>query len=154
MTEPLQTVFPTINETGPVTLRQDRSYLHHVVPDPTGQFVLIPDLGGDRIRVYRYDQKKIAPVEELAPLMTAPGVGPRHAAFWWSPSNELYLFFNGELDQNVYSYRINYSETGLSWTKVSQIPAVSADIPATRAPTSEIAVSVSLWIGDVGRGGA
>ncbi|KAF2852892.1 putative isomerase YbhE [Plenodomus tracheiphilus IPT5] len=142
LTEPLQTIFPNLTATGPVTLRQDRSYLHHVILDPKKEFILIPDLGGDMIRVFTYDKKSIAPLRELAPLVTPPGAGPRHAAFWRAPGNgALYLFFNGELDQKVYSYRVEYAKGGLVWKQVSAVASVSEELPATTAPTSEIAVS-------------
>ncbi|KAF2821992.1 putative isomerase YbhE [Ophiobolus disseminans] len=142
LTEPLETIFPNITSTGPVTLRQDRSYLHHVILDPTREFILIPDLGGDMIRVFKYDEKNVAPLKELAPLVTNPGTGPRHAVFWKSPeSGVLYLFFNGELDQKIYSYRIEYKNGGLSWSQPSAIASISDDLAPTTAPTSEIAIT-------------
>lgn len=145
LSEPLQTIFPNTTSIGPVTLRQDRSYLHHVILDPSRKFLLMPDLGGDRIRVFKYDKQNIAPLVELAPLVTNPGTGPRHAVFWRSPKTGiLHLFFNGELDQKIYSYRVKYGNGGLSWSHPSSIVAVSESLPPTTAPTSEIAITVSL----------
>ncbi|PSN75514.1 putative isomerase YbhE [Corynespora cassiicola Philippines] len=141
LTGPLETIFPTINQTGPVAARQDASYAHHVILDPTGKFILIPDLGGDMVRVYSYNDETISPLEELSPLVSDPGAGPRHAAFWESPSGELFLFFNGELSQKVYSYRVEYTETGLAFTKNFEINGLDVEYPATTAPTSELAVS-------------
>ncbi|KAH7079236.1 Lactonase, 7-bladed beta-propeller-domain-containing protein [Paraphoma chrysanthemicola] len=142
LTEPLEIIFPNITSTGPVPLRQDRSYSHHVILDPTRKFILIPDLGGDLIRVFKYNKKNVAPLRELAPLVTVPGAGPRHAVFWKSPkSGALYLFFNGELDQKVYSYKVEYKNGGLSWSQTFAIASVSDDLPATTAPTSEIAIT-------------
>jgi 6-phosphogluconolactonase (cycloisomerase 2 family) len=142
-TGPLQQIFPTLEKTGPVTLRQDRSYLHHVILDPKGQYVLIPDLGGDRIRVYTYSNDGVAPLTEIAGLTAEPGSGPRHAFFRTSANGDLFIFFNGELDQKVYSYRVEYTASGLSFTKVFSITAVDENLPAEKAPTSEIAMSVS-----------
>ncbi|KAJ4360779.1 uncharacterized protein N0V89_001346 [Didymosphaeria variabile] len=141
LTGPLETIFPTINKTGPVPARQDRSYAHHVILDPTKKFILVPDLGGDMVRVYKYDPKTISPLSELKPLVADPGTGPRHAALWESPSGDLYLFFNGELSQKVYSYRVEYTETGLAFTKNFEIVGLDVEYPATTAPTSELAVS-------------
>ncbi|KAH7353201.1 Lactonase, 7-bladed beta-propeller-domain-containing protein [Plectosphaerella cucumerina] len=140
-TGPLQQIFPTLEKTGPVTLRQDRSYLHHVILDPKGQYVLIPDLGGDRIRVYTYSNDGVAPLTEIAGLTAEPGSGPRHAFFRTSANGDLFIFFNGELDQKVYSYRVEYTDSGLSFTKVFSITAVDENLPAEKAPTSEIAMS-------------
>lgn len=145
LTEPLETIYPNITTTGPVTLRQDLSYLHHVIVDPTREYLLMADLGGDRIRVFRYNEQNIAPLQELASLVTNPGTGPRHAVFWRSPETGLlYLFFNGELDQKIYSYRVDYTEEGLSWSEPFSIVSVSDSLPAETAPTSEIAITVRL----------
>lgn len=148
-TGPIQEIFPTLEKPGPVTLRQDRSYLHQVILDPTGRYVVIPDLGGDRIRVYAYNNDTIAPLTEVDGLTTEPGCGPRHAVFRTAANGDLFLFFNGELDQKVYSYRVEYTATGLSFTKVFSITSVDESLPAEKAPTSEIAMSVSsplCWI--------
>ena len=127
-----------------MTLRQDTSYLHHVVIDPKNKHILVPDLGGDRIRVFTKDPVSIAPIKEIAGLVTGPGVGPRHAAFLTTEKGETFLFFNGELDQNIYSYRVEYTNSGLEFTKISSIVSVNSNYPATKAPTSGIAISVSL----------
>ncbi|CAN9109494.1 unnamed protein product [Alternaria alternata] len=50
LSEPAQIIFPNTTAVGPVTARQDRSYLHGVFLDPTRKFLLMTDLGQDRIR--------------------------------------------------------------------------------------------------------
>ncbi|GKT46761.1 putative 6-phosphogluconolactonase [Colletotrichum spaethianum] len=140
-TGPLQEFFPTLEAPGPVASRQDTSYLHHVIIDPKNQYVLLADLGGDRVRVYTKDPTSIAPIEEVDGLVTGPGVGPRHGVFKTAANGDIFFFFNGELDQNIYSYKVEYKETGLAFTKVFSIPAVNASYPATQAPTSEIAIT-------------
>ncbi|KAJ3537515.1 hypothetical protein NM208_g6277 [Fusarium decemcellulare] len=138
---PVQLILPNITETGPVADRQDRSYLHHVIIDPKNEYIVIPDLGGDRCRVYAYDKDNVAPITEVGALKAEPGSGPRHGFFRIMENGETFFFFNGELDQKVYSYRVEYTETNLEFTKVFEIPALNANLPATRAPASEIAMS-------------
>jgi hypothetical protein len=58
-------------------------------------------------------------------------------------NGETFFFFNGELSQKVYSYRVKYKRNGLQFTKVFEIPAIDASLPSNTAPTSEIAMSVS-----------
>ncbi|KAK7428118.1 hypothetical protein QQZ08_005357 [Neonectria magnoliae] len=140
-TGPLQQIFPTLNQTGPVPSRQDRSYLHDVIIDPTNQYLVLMDLGGDLGRVYTYNEDTVAPIVEVDGLRTAPGTGPRHGVFKTMDNGDVFFFFNGELDQKVYSYRVTYTKTGLSFEKVFEIPAIDASLPATLAPTSEIALS-------------
>ncbi|KAK1445509.1 YkgB [Colletotrichum cuscutae] len=140
-TAPLQEFYPTLEKPGPVTARQDLSYLHHVIIDPKNQYVLLADLGGDRVRVYTKDPNSVAPIKEVDGLVTGPGVGPRHGVFKTMANGDVVFFFNGELDQNIYSYKVEYKETGLAFTKISSIPSVNANYPATKAPTSEIAIT-------------
>ncbi|KXH50095.1 YkgB [Colletotrichum salicis] len=140
-TAPLQEFYPTLEKPGPVTARQDLSYLHHVIIDPKNRYVLLADLGGDRVRVYTKDPNSVAPIKEVDGLVTGPGVGPRHGVFKTMANGDVVFFFNGELDQLIYSYKVEYKETGLAFTKISSIPSVNADYPATKAPTSEIAIT-------------
>jgi hypothetical protein len=50
---------------------------------------------------------------------------------------------NGELDQRVYSYQVEYKEDGLEWRLVDDVVSISEYLPVTTAPTSEIAITVS-----------
>lgn len=97
------------------------------------------------VRVFSWNQEALAPLTEQEPLLTDTGVGPRHGVFWTSATGSLYYLFVGELSQDVYTYEVTYTNTSLSWTKVSQITALGPgnEKPATTAPTSEIALSVS-----------
>lgn len=139
----IQDIYPALEVQGPVTLRQDRSYMHQIQQDPTGRYLFGPDLGGDRIRVYTFDNTTLQ-VTEQAPLMTEPGVGPRHGIFWRSSSDNLYFIFVGEISQKVYTYQITYSATGVTWTKVAEIVGLGNDNkkPAGTAPQSGIVLSV------------
>lgn len=143
-TGPEQTIYPTIEKNGPVAGRQDRSYVHEIIIDPTNKYVLAPDLGGDRIRVYTYDPDTIAPLVEIDSLPTDAGVGPRHGFFRINDAAETFLFFNGEISQNVYSYKVTYGDAGLSWEKVFEAPALglNSTLAAGTAPTSECAMTV------------
>jgi hypothetical protein len=148
---PAQITQPTSNVTGPIASRQSDSHAHHVILDPSRRFFLVPDLGADLIRVFKYHTHNFAPLAELEPLRTEAGAGPRHGVFWRAPGRGgdegLYLIFNGELSQKVYSYRITYTSSGLKWEKVFETYALGrlgeTLLPNT-APTSEIVVSVSL----------
>ncbi len=148
---PAQVLHPTSTIVGPIVSRQNGSFSHHVILDPAQKYILIPDLGADLIRVFTYNPVTVAPLTELAPLKTEPGAGPRHGVFWKAPGRgkgkDLYLLFNGELSQKVYSYRITYTSSGLVWKKVAEAHALGElgqTLPPNTAPTSEIALSVSL----------
>jgi 6-phosphogluconolactonase (cycloisomerase 2 family) len=67
---------------GPHRIEQVSSHPHHVVFDPGGRSVIVPDKGLDRVFVFRFDGAagKLTPTEQGAPIARA-GSGPRHAAF-------------------------------------------------------------------------
>lgn len=61
--------------------RQTNSHPHMVAFDPSGQWLLVPDLGLDRIHLHRVLPSQEG-VEEQPRSLTAPvGSGPRHAVF-------------------------------------------------------------------------
>ncbi|CVL01362.1 uncharacterized protein FPRN_11637 [Fusarium proliferatum] len=140
-TAPLQELTTKISQTGPIADRQEASHLHHVIIDPTGKYVLTPDLGGDVVRVFTYDKNTLAPIAEVGSLSAPRGSGPRHGFFRIMANGETFFFFDGELDQKVYSYSVKYTRTGLSFTKVFEIPSLNASFPPNTAPISEIAMS-------------
>lgn len=148
-TAPLQELTTKISQTGPIADRQEASHLHHVIIDPTGKYVITPDLGGDVCRVFTYDKNTLTPIAEVGSLSAPRGSGPRHGFFRIMANGETFFFFNGELDQKVYSYSVKYTRTGLSFTKVFEIPSLNASFPPNTAPISEIAMSVSHYISSV-----
>ncbi|POS73644.1 YkgB [Diaporthe helianthi] len=139
----VQTILPTSNKTGPIASRQDRSYSHQVIIDPTYTYVLVPDLGADLVRVFTYSPDTSAPLVEITPLTTDAGVGPRHGFFRVNHAGETFFFFGGELSQVVYSYRVTYGDSGLTFDKVFETPALglNSTLPVNTAPVSECAMT-------------
>jgi 6-phosphogluconolactonase (cycloisomerase 2 family) len=60
----------------------DAPHAHQAITDPSGRFVLVSDLGTDRIYVYRFDKTagKLSPNDPPF-YQAAPGTGPRHLSF-------------------------------------------------------------------------
>ena len=86
--------------TGPVTNRQQGPHTHQVMLDPSGKYLLSPDLGSDRIMVYAFDRNGgiLTPNPNQPFLQLDPGSGPRHLVF--HPSGE-FLFVVNELNSTV-----------------------------------------------------
>ncbi|KAF3208160.1 hypothetical protein TWF679_007800 [Orbilia oligospora] len=63
---------------GPNKERQESSHPHQVVVDPTGHYVVAPDLGADLLRLYSINGSRLS---ELQNITVAAGSGPRHVAF-------------------------------------------------------------------------
>jgi 6-phosphogluconolactonase (cycloisomerase 2 family) len=106
----------TLDGPGPVPDRQDAPHEHEAILDPTGQYILVPDLGADLVRVYSWDQETLK-LTALDPLKAEPGTGPRHAAFWnpYSVACEgctTFFYLVGELAASVTSYAVTYKPNG------------------------------------------
>jgi 6-phosphogluconolactonase len=80
---------------GPNASRQTRPHAHGICFSPDNKFVLINDLGTDRIMVYKLNTTTAELTPNATPYFTSlPGAGPRHLAFhpngkWAYSINEL-----------------------------------------------------------------
>ena len=114
----------TLSKPGPDPSSQDAPHEHEAILDPTGQYILVPDLGADLVRVFSWDQDSLK-LKALDPLEAAPGSGPRHAAFWnpYSVACDgctTYLYVVAELSSTVTGYAVTYKPNGggLSFSEV------------------------------------
>ncbi len=83
--------------------RQDKAHIHAAVFSPQGDYVFLPDLGSDKIWVFRFDATKtepLFPARELD-ITTVPGSGPRHFTFH---PNGKYAYCIEELSGMVVTY--------------------------------------------------
>ena len=62
--------------------RQDKAHAHSINPDPQNRFAYVPDLGQDRVVIYRLDTQegRLLP-NAPAYVELPPGFGPRHFDF-------------------------------------------------------------------------
>ncbi len=90
---------------GPVERRQNGPHAHQVVLDPGQNFLLVPDLGTDKVMIYAFESSTglLSANSHQAYLHLTAGSGPRHLAF--HPEGKL-LFVVNEL---------NYSLTACRW---------------------------------------
>jgi 6-phosphogluconolactonase (cycloisomerase 2 family) len=119
---------------------QDKAHIHQALLDPTGQYILFPDLGADLIRVYCIEPKTNNLVAHES-LKTKPKYGPRHAVFWSpedSPTN-VFLFVIHELSNKIVSYSVKYKETGgLEFCEVDEVSTFGNRNVTEEAAASEI----------------
>jgi 6-phosphogluconolactonase (cycloisomerase 2 family) len=84
---------------GPNKVEQTGSHPHHLVYDPAGRFLIVPDKGVDRIFTVEFDPTKpMLRLTEPGFVTTRPGAGPRHASF--HPSLP-FFYVNYELDSSL-----------------------------------------------------
>ncbi|KAJ8112639.1 hypothetical protein OPT61_g5035 [Boeremia exigua] len=116
---PLQTLNYTLDGPGAVPDRQEAPHPHQVLVDPTGSFLLVTDLGSDKIHINKID-KKSGKLTQCPSAKTLYGAGPRHAAFW-SPScsksrvaagTNTILYVANELSNTVTGWTVSYPRGG------------------------------------------
>ncbi len=79
--------------------RQTGPHAHSVTLDATNRFALVPDLGLDKLMIYRFDAKRGMLEPNGVPwLKMKPGAGPRHVAL--HPGGRFAYLIN-ELDSTV-----------------------------------------------------
>jgi 6-phosphogluconolactonase len=106
--------------------RQDKSYIHAAVFSPKGDYLFLPDLGADQIRVMKVDINSTQPLSTLLAnnVHCVPGSGPRHFTFHptlpyaycieeLSGYVSAYKYDHGQLDSIQRTF--SYSKTGDSY---------------------------------------
>ena len=103
--------------------RQTRPHAHAVVLSPDNRFVLVPDLGLDQIRTYRFDPARASLTPTDPPFVaTKPGSGPRHLTF--SPNGK-FAYSVHEMGSMVTAWSYAADEGKL--TEIQTISTLPAD---------------------------
>ena len=91
---------------GPNPRRQEKAHIHAAVFSPDYQFLFFPDLGADKIRVFKFNSRDTHPLQsfEINDIHSVPGSGPRHFAF--HPSNR-FAYCIEELSGTIAAFRYN-----------------------------------------------
>lgn len=118
---------------GPHRVEQPFAKPHFNPFDPTGQFVLVPDKGLDRVFSFKFDNGMLYPSDQ--PFVTSrEGAGPRHLAFH---PKAAFAYVINELDSSVTAYRFN-SHTG-ALSPIQVLPSLPATFTGnSRASEIEI----------------
>ncbi|QDS72943.1 hypothetical protein FKW77_008317 [Venturia effusa] len=112
---------------GPVAARQDMPHPHQTILDPTQQFILVPDLGSDLVRIFSIDQQTLK-LKPIAPLRTSAGYGPRHGKFSLDKISGTYKFYLvGELSALVTAYSVSYQDGGITFEKIASYDTVNPE---------------------------
>ncbi|THZ59590.1 3-carboxy-cis,cis-mucoante lactonizing enzyme, partial [Aureobasidium pullulans] len=111
-----QDIFFNLTRPGPNAERQDAPHEHEAVLDPTGNFIVVPDLGADLIRIFSIDAGSGDLVAEK-PFAVLPGSGPRHVVFYQphgvvGTQATTFMFLVSELANTVTSFKVSYPKAG------------------------------------------
>lgn len=134
----------TLEEPGPNPDRQEAPHPHQVVLDPTGAFVVVPDLGADLVRVFAVGEG--ASLLEGEALGVEPGSGPRHVAFReGEDEGDVVMYLISELTNTISGFGVEYKDGGMVFDELFTIPThgEGEEVPEG-AMAAEILVSVCL----------
>ena len=111
---------------GTVPSRQDKPHPHSTFTDPTGKYLLSADLGADLIRIFTIDATS-GNLKQCANAQTGAGDGPRHGAWYTSPSGATSLYIVNELGNSVTAWQVTYPADGcLTLKKTQALPTYPA----------------------------
>ena len=118
---------------------------HQALLDPTGKFVVVPDLGGNLLRVFTWTKDSGSDVlVEQTPYKTKPDIGPRHAVFWDRSVDavDTYLFVLAELANIITTYKVTYTTEGtLDFTELDTQNTFGGAPPPEGAAAGELQIS-------------
>jgi 6-phosphogluconolactonase len=86
--------------------RQDKPHVHAVILSPDNKYLLVPDLGTDKVNVYNFEPGNEKPLSPASPAFASanPGGGPRHLTF--HPNGKhAYLVLEMEGAVTTYDYK-------------------------------------------------
>lgn len=92
--------------------RQEKPHVHATVFSPKEDYLFTPDLGTDRINIYKFDASDNKPLSPAQPayVSASPGNGPRHITFH---PNGKFAYVIEELSGTVTGYRYNHGKLAL-----------------------------------------
>ena len=97
--------------------RQDQAHAHSINPDPRNRFAYVPDLGQDRVVIYRLDTEngRLVP-NDPSYVEVNPGFGPRHIDFH---PNGQWAYLINELGSSIMAFEYAQEAGGLSEFQVT-----------------------------------
>ena len=109
--------------------RQDKPHVHSVVLSPDDKYLLVPDLGTDKVYQYKVDVTKPQALSPAAAPFTTvkPGGGPRHLAFH---PNGKYAYLALELEASVAAFDYKDGKLALKQTITMIEPGFNGKVSA------------------------
>jgi len=123
---------------GPNRKRQDGPHPHSANIDPTEEFVYVPDLGIDKVMIYRLDVERSVLRQNDPPFAElAPGSGPRHMTFH---PNGRFAYVINELGNTITAFAFNPEDGSLE--EIQTVPTLPEDFEGENT-TADIHITPS-----------
>jgi 6-phosphogluconolactonase len=101
-------------------VRQKGPHAHSITLDASNRFAYVPDLGLDKLMIYRFDAEAgILQAHEQGCFETRPGAGPRHFVF--HPADR-YAYLINELDSTIVA--LSHDREGGTLEEIQTVPAL------------------------------
>ncbi|KAH8678802.1 Lactonase, 7-bladed beta-propeller-domain-containing protein [Tricladium varicosporioides] len=143
--------------------RQEAPHPHEALLDPTGSFIVVPDLGADLVRIFSIDAST-GKLTAQTPFAVTPGSGPRHGAFVGGATaikgcnkakteclaeakanaKPTFFFLISELSNTITSYKVTYGSGNaktMSFEKVFESGTYGNQTTPVGAAAAEAIVS-------------
>ena len=139
----------TMDGPGAIPDRQDSPHPHQALFDPSGKYVIMPDLGADLIRRFSVNgNASDAPFTELEPVKVTPATGPRHGAFYPPTGEPKFYYLVGEIGNTVTVFSLSYGET-LDFKEIQSISTLPDDYPHDPDHGAASEIAFTMGEGDV-----
>lgn len=103
--------------------RQKGPHAHSVTLDASNRFAFVPDLGLDRLMVYRFDPTRgMLEANGVPWIKMKPGAGPRHVAFH---PNGTFAYLVNELDSTIAA--LAYAGAAGTFSHLQTVPTLPRD---------------------------
>jgi len=144
--KPLQLEKFTLAQKGPNS-RQDVAHPHEALLDPTGKFMLIPDLGADLIRIFNIDATS-GKLTACGSGKADAGDGPRHGKFYNTKSSTTtpdVLFTLNELGNSVSAWTVKYPAAAGGCLTLTKTQTLSTYAPGTKGGSTTKAAELRVF---------
>ncbi|KAI1150729.1 Lactonase, 7-bladed beta-propeller-domain-containing protein [Nemania diffusa] len=133
-----------VNITGTLGPNQTAHHPHQALLDPSGRFMVVPDLGGDQILVLRVENDAFAITNSVSLFA---GAGPRHGSFVAGAGGKTYFIVACELSNLVVLYEVSYTDKeGIAFKWISEQSSYGGTTAAKN--TTSAAVGAVLVAGN------
>ena len=117
-------------QTGFHTSRQASPHPHSIITSPGDDYVLVPDLGSDKVFIYetRWQDDELK-LKNTGAIDCKAGAGPRHVVFH---PDENFIYVVNELDATIAAFK--YEPKGKNFKNIQIISTIPPDFTVSNAP--------------------
>ncbi|KAK0124671.1 hypothetical protein ONS95_009616 [Cadophora gregata] len=129
---------------GPDPAKPIVPFIHQVVVDPTGAFLLAPDLSGDEVHIFGlHDDGQLTDPPGQAKLLFPAGSGPRHLAFYQpdGKKGKTYVYVVMEKTNMLYGFEVTYASGAMQFKNVYTKTIFDGEELPTGSAAAEITVT-------------